>query len=94
MNKKKSNPFLVIAIVVVLIVAITQFISMAIKIKRIQAESEATIKKLDKVKFENEKLKGVLKDIDSADISDKDARERLNKIKAGEIPVINSKPNN
>lgn len=89
----KNGKFLKIASFTILfILAVVRLVGLTSTLNRLEKQNEEINTKLNTVKQENESLKSILNSINTDEIKDKNARERLNKIKKGEIPVINSQP--
>lgn len=85
--KYKSLKTLVLAFLA--IVAIVQFANQRATMDRIGREQKEQFKLLEEIKEENLRLQEEVLNLNSTEFIEKQARERLQMIKPGEIPVIN-----
>lgn len=72
------------------LLAIFQFANQRVTIDRITRSQEQQVNALKLVQEENQRLLDEVKNLNSADYIEKQARERLQMIKPGEIPVIDT----
>lgn len=71
------------------ILAIIQFANQRVTMDRISLDQEEQQKILEEVREENLRLQDEVNKLNSAEYIEQQARERLEMIKANEIPVIN-----
>ncbi len=72
------------------LLAIFQFANQRVTIDRITRSQEQQVNALKLVQEENQRLLDEVKNLNSADYIEKQARERLQMIKPDEIPVIDT----
>lgn len=74
------------------VVFIFQIINQRNTLARLKLEYDNQVKVLKEKEEENKSLKDILEKMDSDEFIEKEARERFNMIKEGEIPVKNEIP--